>query len=72
MGEIYINFELELIVDSLGEYKKGDIDYFTIPVLNEQNGLARFPIEKQWKILSAMVTVGGSIIPNSNPEYGIN
>lgn len=60
MKEIYINFELELVVDSWGTYKRGDVDYFTIPVLNEQNGLVRFPINKRWKILSSMITEGKS------------
>ena len=58
MKEIYINFELEMVAESWGRYKKGDVDYFTIPVLNEQNGLVRFPIGKQWKILSSMITEG--------------
>ena len=52
MKEIYLSFELRLNIESWGKYKKGDIDLFTIPVINEQNGLVRWSIDKRWDILS--------------------
>jgi len=52
MKEIKYRFRLELIVEKWGTYKKGDIDTFIIPLLSEKNGLIRFGIDKQWKVVS--------------------
>lgn len=58
MGEIKYRFRLELIVEKWGSYKKGDVDTFIIPLLSEQNGLIRFGIDKQWKVISCDRFIG--------------
>jgi len=52
MKEITFEFELECQVETWGKYVKGDRDIFFIELLDEQNGLIRFPIDKQWKVVS--------------------
>ena len=61
MKELYINFELRLNIDSWGEYKKGDVDYFIMPVLSELNGLVRFPIDSHWDIISTTEVCNTSV-----------
>ncbi len=50
--EIKFRFRLKLIVDSWGNYKRDDIDTFIITLLGDNNGLVRWPIDKQWEIIS--------------------
>lgn len=50
--EIKFRFQLKLKTKSFGKYKKGDIDFFIIPLLGDENGLVRWPIEDKWEILS--------------------
>ena len=52
---VMLRFKLRLNVETWGSYKKGDEDYFYIKLLDEQNGLARFPINKQWDIISCEI-----------------
>ena len=51
MEDMLIKFTLRLNIDSWGKYKKGDEDDFYIKVLDEQNGLVRYPIDKHWDIV---------------------
>jgi len=50
--EIKFRFRLKLVVDEWGTYKKGDIDTFIIPLLDDKNGLVCWKIDNQWEILS--------------------
>jgi hypothetical protein len=50
--QIKFRFRLKMLEESWGSYKKGDIDFFFINLLDEQNGLVRFPIDKHWEIVS--------------------
>ena len=50
-----LRFKLRLNVDEWGKYKKGDIDIFYIKLLNDKNGLVRFPIDDRWDILSCEI-----------------
>ena len=52
IGDVMLCFTLRLVVDEWGMYKKGDEDIFYISLLDEQNGLVRHPIDKQWEIVS--------------------
>ena len=52
IGDVMLCFTLRLVVDEWGIYKKGDEDIFYISLLDEQNGLVRHPIDKQWEIVS--------------------
>ncbi len=52
IGDVMLCFTLRLVVDEWGMYKKGDEDMFYISLLDEQNGLVRHPIDKQWEIVS--------------------
>jgi hypothetical protein len=52
IGDVMLCFTLRLVVDEWGMYKKGDEDTFYISLLDEQNGLVRHPIDKQWEIVS--------------------
>ena len=52
IGDVMLCFTLRLVIDEWGMYKKGDEDIFYIPLLGEQNGLVRHPIDKQWEIVS--------------------
>lgn len=42
---------LRMKLDEWGKYKKGDEDFFFFNILEEQNGLARFPIDYMWEIV---------------------
>lgn len=44
--------QLKLNIDEWGMYKKGDIDTFYFNLLADNMGLARYPIEPQWDIVS--------------------
>ena len=55
LADVMLRFKLRLNVETWGSYKKGDEDYFYIKLLDEQNGLARFPIDKQWDIVSCEI-----------------
>jgi len=52
IGDVMLRFKLRLNIDEWGNYKKGDEDTFYIKLLDEQNGLAKFAIDKQWDIVS--------------------
>ena len=52
IGDVMLCFTLRLVVDEWGMYKKGDEDIFYISLLDEQNGLVRHPINKQWEVVS--------------------
>lgn len=52
MREIKFRFRLKMLLASWGKYKLGDIDTFYISLLFESNGLVRYPIDKQWEIIS--------------------
>ena len=52
MGDAMLCFTLRLVADEWGTYKKGDEDVFYISLLDEQNGLVRHPIDKQWEVVS--------------------
>ncbi len=52
IGDVMLCFTLRLVVDEWGMYKKGDEDIFYISLLDEQNGLVRHPIDKQWEVVS--------------------
>lgn len=54
-ANIMLRFKLRLNVDTWGSYKKGDEDFFYIKLLDEQNGLVRFPIDKQWDIVNCEI-----------------
>lgn len=56
--DIVLRFKLRLNVERRGDYKKGDEDYFYIKLLDEQNGLVRYPIDKCWDIISCEVVNG--------------
>ncbi len=46
-------FKLRMKLDSWGSYKKDDIDFFYISLLDENNGLLHFPIElDKWEVIS--------------------
>jgi hypothetical protein len=51
MRDLKYRMQLELIVDSFGTSKKGDIEMFYFNLLDENIGLARLPISKNWKII---------------------
>ena len=51
-GDVMLRFKLRLNIEEWGSYKKGDEDNFYIKILDEQNGLVRFSIDKQWDIVS--------------------
>jgi hypothetical protein len=51
MEELLIKFTLRLNIENFGKYNKGDEDDFYIKVLDERNGLIRFPIDKHWDII---------------------
>ena len=53
--DIQLKFRLRLNVDEWGKYKKGDEDDFYMKMLDNQNGLARFPIDKRWDIVSCEI-----------------
>ena len=53
IGDVMLCFTLRLVVDEWGMYKKGDEDIFYISLIDEQNGLIRHPIDKQWEVISA-------------------
>jgi len=55
IADLMLRFKLRLNIETWGSYKKGDEDYFYIKMLDEQNGLARFSIDKQWNIISCEV-----------------
>ena len=55
IADVMLRFKLRLNIETWGSYKKGDEDYFYIKLLDEQNGLARFSIDKQWDIISCEV-----------------
>ena len=55
LADVMLRFKLRLNVETWGSYKKGDEDYFYIKLLDEQNGLARFPIDKKWDIVSCKI-----------------
>ena len=55
LADVLLRFKLRLNVETWGRYKKGYEDYFYIKLLDEQNGLARFPINKQWDIVSCEI-----------------
>ena len=78
--EIKYRFRLKLLEESWGKLKKGDIDFFFMNLLDEQNGLARFPIDKRWEIVSCDEYTGkndihgneiynGDILKNGSIEY---
>jgi hypothetical protein len=50
--DVMLRFKLRLNIEEWGNYKKGDEDTFYIKLLDEQNGLAKFAIDKQWDIVS--------------------
>lgn len=51
-GDLLFKFKLKLLIDEWGSYKKGDEEYFYIKLLDLDNGLARYSINKHWEILS--------------------
>ena len=51
-------FRLRLNIPEWGMYKKGDIETFYINLLDENNGLCRFPIDPQWDIVSCDMFIG--------------
>tara|TARA_R110000796_G_scaffold113008_1_gene224714 strand:- start:266 stop:490 length:225 start_codon:yes stop_codon:yes gene_type:complete len=55
IGDVMLRFKLRLNIDEWGNYKKGEEDTFYIKLLDEQNGLAKFAIDKQWDVLSCEV-----------------
>jgi hypothetical protein len=55
VGDVILRFKLRLNIEKWGTYKKGDEDIFHIKLLNDQNGLVRYPIEEQWDIVSCEV-----------------
>ena len=55
IGDIMLLFKLRLNIEEWGNYKKGDEDHFFIKLLDEQNGLAKFAIDKQWDVVSCEV-----------------
>lgn len=52
MREIKYRMQLELLADSFGTCKKGDIEMFYFNLLEDKIGLARLPISEKWKIIS--------------------
>ena len=55
LGDVLLRFKLRLNIEEWGSYKKGDEDTFYIKLLDEQNGLSRFPIDGRWDIVSCEV-----------------
>jgi hypothetical protein len=55
MGDVMLRFKLRLNIDEWGSYKKGDEDTFYIKLLDKQNGLVKFAIDKQWDVVSCEV-----------------
>jgi len=55
IGDVMLCFKLRLNIEEWGKYKKGDEDTFYIKLLDKQNGLAKFSIDKQWDIVSCEV-----------------
>lgn len=51
MEDIKLKFRLRLNIEEWGKYKKGDEDDFYMSVLDERNGLVRYPIDKHWDIV---------------------
>lgn len=76
-------FQLRMKLDSWGSYKKDDIDFFCISLLDEYNGLLYFPIElDKWEIVSCDAYSGlddmngkeiycQDVISNSFGEYKV-
>jgi hypothetical protein len=56
-NDLMFRFKLRLNVDEFGKYKKGDEDIFYAKLIDKQNGLLRFPIDKKWDILSCKVVM---------------
>jgi len=54
-NNILMKFELKLVSDSWGKYKKGDVDTFYIKLLGDDCGLLRHPIDKQWEVVSCEI-----------------
>ena len=50
--DLMIKFVLELNEEQWGSYKKGDQDDFYIKLLDENNGLIRYPIDARWTVIS--------------------
>ena len=55
IGDVMLRFKLRLNIDEFGNYKKGEEDTFYIRLLDEQNGLAKFAIDKKWDVVSCEV-----------------
>lgn len=53
--DVYVTFKLCLNIDKFGTYVRGDVMTITIPVLDENNGLCRYPIPKHWTIIGKTV-----------------
>lgn len=54
-NDITFRFRLRLNIEEWGKYKKGNVDTFYIKLLDKQNGLAKFPIDKHWDIISCEI-----------------
>ena len=52
IGSVMLCFHLQLNTEHWGTYRKGDMLKTHINLLDEDNGLARFGIEKHWTIIS--------------------
>jgi|LakMenEpi03Aug12_release.lakeMendotaPanAssembly.Ray.scaffolds.fasta_scaffold20377_25 hypothetical protein len=51
--EIKLRMRLKMKLDSWGSYSKGDIDTFYFSLLDERNGLLKYPIDfDKWEIVS--------------------
>ena len=55
VGDVILRFKLRLNIEEWGKYIKGDEAIFYIKLLNDQNGLVRYPIEEKWDIMSCEV-----------------
>jgi hypothetical protein len=51
IGSVMLCFTLRLNISEWGMYKKGEQSVFYVDLLNEQNGLARYGIDKRWDII---------------------
>ena len=58
MKEVKFRFRLKLIEDEFGSLKKGDIHTQIISLMDEKSGLARYPIDPRWEILSCDMSTG--------------